>query len=149
MKKLIIVFVVVLLLAGGAFSVMKWMKMGPFAEEGQEQEAPAPVEPPRFLDMEGLNIPIFQGERVAAIIQIQLKIETIGDENSEKVKKLLPRLGDAFLRELYVYLPRLIKKEEQLNVLLIKRRLQREADKVAGKGVVNNILVQSISTQKK
>ncbi len=149
MKKLFIIFAVLLLLAGAAFSVMKWMKIGPFQEQGVEQETAAPAEPPRFLDMEGLNIPIFQGERVAAIVQIQLKLEIIGEANSEKVDKLLPRLDDAFLRELYVYLPRLIKKEEQLNVLLIKRRLQREADKVAGKGVVNNVLVQSISTQKK
>ncbi len=57
----------------------------------------------------------------------------------------MPRLTDAFLRELYNYLPRLLSKQGSVDVFLIKRRLQRVADKTAGEGRIDNILIQSVT----
>ncbi len=78
MKKLAIVFAVLIMLGGGAVSVMKWLQVGPFELTGEETaEQQEPSEPPRFIEMEQLIIPIFQGEKVVANIQIQLKLETL------------------------------------------------------------------------
>jgi len=145
LKKIGIIVAVILILIGGTVSVLKWMEIGPFeSAEGEVKEAPPP-EPPQFVEMELLVIPVFDADRVAATFQIQFKLETVGNENVEKITKLLPRLNDAFLRDLYVFIPRLLRKQQTINVAVIKQRLQFIADSITGKGVVSNILIQSLS----
>jgi hypothetical protein len=94
--------------------------------------------------MDVLVIPVIQGERVAATVQIQLKLETDTVDNASEIARLLPRLSDAFLRDLYGFIPRHLRKEEHLDVVLIKDRLQLVGDKVAGPGVIKNVLVQAV-----
>lgn len=137
---------VILMIAGGAVGIMKQLEWGPFAPAVDAAAEPEkPVGPPRFLDMDPLVIPIFAEDRVIAAIQIQLKLETRGVENEDYLIRMKPRLGDAFLRDLYAFIPRLVQKGGQLDVLAIKQRLQMVADKVAGAGKINSVLVQSIS----
>ncbi|HIJ43157.1 MAG: hypothetical protein QF511_05755 [Rhodospirillales bacterium] len=146
MKIAVIIFAVLVMLGGGAVSIMKWLQMGPFeptVEELAEQQESS--EPPRFIDMDQLTIPIFQGEKVVANVQIQLKLETLGEDNESKLLRLLPRLSDAFWRDLYGFIPRLLRKERQIDATVIKERLRLIGDKVVGKGVINNVLVQSLT----
>jgi len=42
------------------------------------------------------------------------------------------------------YVPRLLKKKERLDVEAIRTRLQYVGDKIAGEGVIGNVLVQSV-----
>lgn len=144
-RTIAIAVAVILMIAGGAIGIMKQMEWGPFAPR-QEVSAPeTPVETPRFIDMDPLVIPIFAEDRVVAAIQIQLKLEAMGAANEAQVTRILPRLSDAFLRELYSFVPRLVQKGGQVDVLAIKRRLQMVADRVAGEGVVHSVLVQSVA----
>ena len=94
--------------------------------------------------MDPLAISIFQGNAVAAIVQIQVKLETNGDDNVIKIKRLMPVINDAFLSDLHSFLPRLLKAEERIDMLIIKQRLQLISDRVAGKGLIKNVLVQSV-----
>lgn len=147
MKKFVIIFAVLLMIAGAAVSIMKTMELGPFAPEGENgeegsadsEDAPkkAKLEPPRFVDMEPLVIPFIQGTKVSTTIQITLKLEAMGAENEAKIMKLLPRLSDAFLRDLYSYVPRLLSKRARVDVFVIKRRLQMVSDRVAGPGTID------------
>ena len=155
MKKLVIIFTVVIMLAGATVSVLKTMELGPFAPapvaegEGQENGKPAAKQsmedPPLFIDVEPLNIPVFHEDRVAATVQIQLKLEAIGEENEEEIIRLMPRISDAFLRDMHAFIPRLLKKEERINVVIIKKRLQIISERLVGPNLINNILVQSVS----
>ncbi len=151
MKKIVIAGAVMLMLAGATVSVLKWLGIGPFAEVEAEAEAvetaatgTTPGEPPRFVSMDVLVIPVFQGEKVASTVQIQLKLEAGTVENASEITRLLPRLSDAFLRDLYGFIPRHLRKEERLDVALIKDRLQLAGDKVAGPGVIKSVLVQAV-----
>jgi hypothetical protein len=148
MKIAVIIFAVLVMLGGGAISVMKWLQIGPFELTGGElAEQQESQEPPRFIDMDQLTIPIFQGEKVVANFQIQLKLEALGEANESKLLRLLPRLSDAFWRDLYAFIPRLLRKERQIDAIVIKERLRLVGEKVVGKGVINNILVQSLANQ--
>ena len=147
MKKIAIIVVAVIMLASGVFSALKALKMGPFAEEGEAVEEEAePAEPPRYIDFDPLYIPIFRGDKVAATIQIQYRLETLGEENEARITKLLPRLNDAFLRDLYVYIPELLKKTDQIDPEIIKNKLHQVGNRVAGKGVIKGVLVQSVAS---
>lgn len=149
MKKLIIIFAVLLMLGGATVSVLKVLKMGPFAPAPDDASAEgideAPPEPPRFVEVEQMYVPIFAGDTVATTIQIQIKLETPDDESEATLVRMMPRLNDAFLRDLYSSLPRLLGKDERLDVAVIKRRLQLVADKIVGPGLVENVLVQSVT----
>ena len=97
--------------------------------------------------MEPLAIPIFRGNRVAATIQIQIKLETDNKDKAEEIREKMPIITDAFVRDLHSFMPRLLKAKERIDVLIIKQRLQMISDKVVGKGMISNVLVQSLIDQ--
>jgi len=148
-KKLIIAFAVVLMLSGASVSFMKFMKLGPFASKEAEQASqPVAVKPlatPRFIDMEPLVVSIFDGDKLATNIQITLKLETLSDAHAAQIRGKLPRISDAFLRDLHSFIPRHFKNAERLDVGVLKDRLQMVGDKVMGKDVITGVLIQSVN----
>ena len=149
MKKLLLIFGLLVMLCGGTVSALKFLKLGPFqgeevVEEKPEEQVEATI---LFVDMEPLAIPIFQGNRVAATVQIEVKLVTNGKDNVERIKKIMPVITNAFVRDLHSFMPRVLKAEERIDVLIIKQRLQLISNKVAGKGLIKNVLVQSVIDQ--
>jgi len=149
MKKLVIAVILVLMIAGITVGVLKWRGIGPFAQQpasGDEGTAASTLgEQPLFVDVPQLLIPVFEGDKVATTVQIQITLETSSEDNKVKVKHLMPRLNDAFLRALYTLVPQLLKKGTQIDVDVVKLRLQSVATKVAGEGVISRVLIQSIT----
>jgi|TARA_B100000315_G_scaffold223256_1_gene227900 flagellar basal body-associated protein FliL len=157
-KILVIVLAVVILLAGGAVTLLQQMELGPFEPEVKltpEQIAAAAaemarkkaLEPPRFVTLEPLLIPIFQGDIVAATIQLQIQIET-RKGNVSKINKQMPRLKDAYIRDLHAYVPRLLRKQKDLDIASLKRRLFVIGERTIGKGLIDGVLVQSAMNRK-
>ncbi len=151
MKKLIIVSAALLMLIGITLSVLKALQMGPFAPKPGEVAAAAsgakapPREPARFIDLDPLIIPIFHGDSLVTSIQIVVKLETTGAANEARINRMKPRINDAFIKDLYGFIPRLLTNQERVTVFLIKRRLQMISEKLAGKGLIDDVLVQSIT----
>ena len=149
MKKLLLIFGLLVMLCGGTVSALKFLKLGPFqgeevVEEKPEEQVEATI---LFVDMEPLAIPIFQGNRVAATVQIEVKLVTNSKDNVERIKQIMPVITNAFVLDLHSFMPRLLKAEERIDVLIIKQRLQLISNKVAGKGLIKNVLVQSVIDQ--
>ncbi len=157
-KVLIIALAVVILLAGGAVTLMQQMELGPFEKEVEltpEQKAAIAaeiarkksLEPPRYVDLEPLLIPIFKGDTVVATIQLQIQIET-RKGNQSKITKQMPRLKDAYIRDLHAYIPRLLRKQKDLDIASLKRRLFVIGERAIGKGLIDGVLVQSAMNRK-
>lgn len=149
MKKLIIIFVLILLIAGGTVGVMKFLGLGPFHDPSAEQaeQKPKEIEAPEalFVDMEPLMINIMQGGAVMTTIQMEIKIETTGNENIIDIKRRLPVYKDAFMRDLHSFVPRMLNEIQRLDLPTIKQRLQLIAERIAEReGMINSILIQSI-----
>lgn len=154
MRNLVIAFALLLMVAGTTVGILKTLKIGPFAEppadaaKVEEKAPPAVVEPPRFVDMEPLTINIFQADQVVASIQIQLKLETHGSKNEATLARMMPKLSDAFFKDLHGFLPRMLEKDEKIDVPALRRRLQSVADRVGeqltGQRMVDNVVVQSV-----
>ncbi len=139
-----------LALIGGTGGALKILELGPFQpKEGEVKKViqKKEVDTTVFIDMDPLAIPIFRGNKVAATIQILVKLETNSEDNAEIIKNRMPVITDAFVRDLHSFMPRLLKAKERVDVLIIKQRLKMVADKVAGKGLIQNVLVQSILDQ--
>lgn len=160
MKKLLIALAVLLMLAGATVGTLKVMKIGPFAEEGAEEAAAEAQEDvpeekkgflsrntPVFYELDPLVVPIFDDNKVVATIQVHVKLEVVGRENTEKVSRMRPRIADALLRDLYGFLPRLIQARNHVDVAILKQRMKLMTDRAIGEGIVKDVLIQSISDQ--
>jgi len=157
-KVVIIALAVVILLAGGAVTLMQQLELGPFEEKVEltpEQKAAIAaeiarkkaLEPPRYVDLEPLLVPIFKGDAVVATIQLQIQIET-RKGNVSKITKQMPRLKDAYIRDLHAYIPRLLRKQKDLDIASLKRRLFVIGERAIGKGLIDGVLVQSAMNRK-
>jgi flagellar basal body-associated protein FliL len=147
MKKLTIILAVVVALAGATVSVLQWLQIGPFApktEDAGSAAAAKPAEPPRYIDLPPLVVPVFQGDAVVANIQVSLKVEANGAAGEDKIQKIMPRLNDALLRDLYAYIPRALARKDHLDVPQLKQRLLMVSRKVAGEDAIRDILIQSV-----
>jgi len=148
MKIVIIGVAALVVILGATFAALKALKIGPFAEATAEvaEQAPAiKLEPPRFISIDPIVIPVFLGNQVAAQIQVTVKLETTGAENEQKLMKLLPQLSNRFYQDLYAFVPRLLREDDRLNVTVLRKRMQMVADKVAGPGIIDGVLIQSVT----
>ena len=143
-KKIVIIFAVLLMLTGGTISVLKWLKIGPFSDAVEVEEV-APIQPTLTIKMDKLSIPIFAEERIAATIMIELKVEALGTENQEMIIKFLPRLTDAFFKDLYVFVPQIIRRKTKLTTSILAARMQKVADKVLGPNVLNKVVITKVT----
>jgi len=145
MKKMLIILAALMILAGGAVSALKFLKMGPFVEipvvkvKKVKEEAKS-----IFIDMEPILIPVFQGNQVAAKIQIQIKLETKETAKAIKIQRLMPKISNLFITDLHAFMPRLIKQQERVDVIVLKARLKEIASRRLEKGLIDDILVQSV-----
>lgn len=146
MKIFAILIALLIMLAGGGFSVLKYMEIGPFApEEDIAEDTVISDEPAIFIDMEPLLINIFQDNQVATTIQIQVKLETRGKDNASFVNKQLPKITDALLQDMHSFLPRMLKdKDAQIDVFVLKKRMKIVIDKLIPDRRVHGVLIQSV-----
>ena len=146
-KKIVIAFSVLLMISGGAISVLKWLEIGPFAPVLVEDvvEETKSEGPPVSIAIDDLVIPVFTDDAVVATVMIKLNLEVHGEDNEEKVNKVLPRLSDAFLRDLYTFIPRVVHKQQKVTADLLQQRLLMTGNKVLGKNVLNKVVIESVT----
>ena len=143
MKKLMGIVAAILILAGGAVAAMKWLAIGPFEVAGSIEEEKEPEEEPILIDVDPLMLQVIREDQIAGTIQIQIKLETAGQENAIFLRRRLAKVSDAFMQDLHGFLPRLLKKKERLDLTILKDRLKLIGERLVGKGYIDGVLVQS------
>ena len=135
------------MLGGATTSSLKFMELGPFATEKkvvkkvkEEEDVVKSI----FIDMEPILIPIFKNNAPAAKIQIQIKLETKSTENAIKIQRMMPRISDTYVQDLHGFMPRLLKEQERIDVFILKQRLKMISERKFGKGLIEDVLVQSV-----
>ncbi|MEQ8321649.1 MAG: hypothetical protein RH946_15390 [Rhodospirillales bacterium] len=149
MKKLFLIFALVLLVVGATVGAMKWFGLGPFEkpEIAEEMQQPKAIEAPTalFVDVEPLLVNVVQAGAIATTIQLEIKLETAGNENIIRIKRMLPTFKDAFLKDLHAFVPRMLSELGRIDLPTLKQRLQLVADRTVGeKGIVKGVLIQSV-----
>lgn len=145
MKNVLILLSSLLILGGAITGSMKFLKLGPFAPKTVEIKKVVEKELKSiFIDMEPILIPIFKGNRPVAKVQIQIKLETKSRDKAIKIQRMMPRISDVFVKDLHAFMPRLLKDKERIDVFILKQRLKLMSDRNFGKGLVEDVLVQSV-----
>lgn len=157
MRKLALAVVVLLMIAGGTASALKTFEIGPFAKTEAEKAAAALLaakeggeisafsERPYYVEMDPLMIPIFQDNDLAGTIQIIFKLEVFGKANFKAVGKLQTKIGDALIKDFSYYIPRTMRNNQNLDVPLVKYRIKMISDKILGKDVISDAVIQSMT----
>ncbi len=158
MKKLVIAFAILILLAGGTVSFLKYLSLGPFqvtpeeraamqAAEAEKEKTRALFESrPRYIEMDPIQVPVFQQNNVAGTIMIHYKLEVLNVDNERIVAKAQRRLGDALIKDFSFYIPRTLRNNKTLDVTLIKYRIMMIAERNLGKGIVSDALIQAMTS---
>ena len=147
MKKIIVILAALFILVGGAVATLKWLGLGPFENSETTETEEAPDKDPGmqtiFVDMEPIMVQLLQGNAVAMTVEVQVKIETEGQDNAVFLARQMPKISDAFVRDLHAFMPRMLKTKKRIDVLILKQRLQVVGERLMGKGLIKDILVQS------
>jgi len=158
MKKLIIVFVVFIFLVGGTVGLLKYLAIGPFKKPPVDPAVAAAVAAekakankffkakPYYIKMDPIQVPVFQDNGVAGTILIHYKIEVTSLDNEHKVFKAKRQIGDALIQDFSYYIPRTLRNNKTLDVTLIKYRIMMIANRLLGKGIVNDALIQAMTS---
>jgi hypothetical protein len=56
-----------------------------------------------------------------------------------------PKLNDIFIRDLHAFIPRLFRNKKELDVSIVKKRLELIAQRSTKPGIITGVLVQSVT----
>ena len=141
MKRLIIALILLLAVGGTTVFLIIYLEFNPLAEEEAPPEPPSEIV---FVRMAPLVVSVFQDDVPVSLLQFEIGVETMTGDNEELVRKLIPKLRDAYLRDMYDTVPLIIGEDASMDIPLLKQRLLMISDRVAGEGVVSSVLILSI-----
>lgn len=113
------------------------------AAAGEHDAAAVPLE--EFVAMDTLVLPIIGDSGITHTVSLVISIEVPDAVTAEEVKRLSPRLKDAYIQDMYGVLSRKSSMNNGvLQVALIKERLNKVSVRILGEGKVNDVLLQVV-----
>ena len=154
-KIVIFVFVGIILLSGGSVALMMQMEIGPFANEEKKatvDSTPKDEKPEKKIAIETvtmapLSIPIIQNGKIVLNLQLEIQIDTT-KKKAPKLREKLPILKDAYVRDLFSFIPRQLRKSKKLDQETLRRRLRVVGQRTIGKGIIHAVNIKSYSEVK-
>lgn len=92
------------------------------------------------VKIEPFNVAIIQNNRVLGTLYVSVDLETGGRSENVGVVQYRPRLRNAYLKALSRYANNQVDPKRPVNILLIKRILQRATDNILGEESPNVVV---------
>lgn len=144
--KLIIIAVVVLVLLAGGGAAFYFFNGGFSSDDQGDQTADQPTaslwDDPIFVEIDNLTIPIIRNRRIEKHVLLRVTLEMVDGDARDDVRSSMPKLKDAFIKNLYDYYTYQAPGQQGINLEVIKKRLKRAADRAVGKGKIRSVLIQ-------
>lgn len=142
MKLAVILVIVVVLLVGGGGAVY-FFRADLLGGEGEAERPPiAKTADALFVDLESVTIAVIRNRRIEKHVVLQISLEVPDEEARVAVSHALPRVKDAFIKDLYDYYAVRPAARDGINVEAIKKRLKRTVEYVMGPGRVREVLIR-------
>lgn len=98
-----------------------------------------------FVKLDPLLLPIIDDDGVQQVVSMVVAIEVEGIFNADKVKAMKPKLTDAYIQEMYGALNKhAAYKGGVIQVVAIKKRLNKVTDDVMGDEIDTEVLLQVV-----
>lgn len=105
--------------------------------------AAAVVEVPRFIELDVLVAPIISSRRVRGQMELSLVLEVKNEELGPEVMRKLPRLEASFVSVAANYAASLGLPTKRLDLALVMKGLQNEADRIFPPGTIAVLIQQA------
>lgn len=112
----------------------------------ESHAAPKPPPPPSYVDFGLLIVPIIQDREVKKQAELVLRLEVL-HEKKETIAQNLPRLQNAFLEDMMVFLPYQLRGGANIDEAAVRYRLNVICDKILGVGLVKNVSIEQSSVK--
>lgn len=148
MKRILIILILVILIGGGAAAVSIYLDIGPLATLVKPKAPPAPPPPPpppqhKEVPIGSFVIPVIQDHGIGRSLGLDIALDVLA-EDDPKVEAQLPRLQNAFTLSLYEIVPSHSDAHSATDKKAIHDRLVAIAERIMGKGVVQDVVIKSI-----
>lgn len=98
-----------------------------------------------YVKLDPLVLPVVDNDGVQQMISMVVSIEVDSVNNAEKVKRLRPKLADAYIQDMYGSLHKHSALQGGIvRVDIIKKRLNVVTDKVLGDDIESDVLLQVV-----
>ena len=147
MKRLVVIALVVALLAGGGFGAWWFLLREPGDSALAEQRGQAAPEPPTFVELTPLVLPLIQQGQVTQHITYKIVLEVERRDESQ-VYLAQRQLTDAYIRELHGLLALRYVRDMSDPLPFMEQRLLRVSERLLGRGVVDAVRLSELSARK-
>ncbi len=100
----------------------------------------------KYMELDPLLLPVIDDTGITQQVSLIVKLEVADAEKAGKIEKMMPKIVDAFVADLYGTFSN--KNSMLSNGVLrldrIKSRLKTTADKVAGDDMISDVLLQVV-----
>lgn len=98
-----------------------------------------------FVELDALVLPIIDEDGVSQTVSLVLTLEVPDSASAATVDKMKPKLKDAYIQDMYGVLNKhAALKGGVIQVGMLKKRLNRISEKVAGEDVIYDVLLQVV-----
>lgn len=98
-----------------------------------------------FVELDPLILPVIDNTGVSQVVSLIIALEVPDESAAEEVKRLSPRLKDAYIQDMYGALNKHVAmKDGVIQVDKIKGRLNKVTMDVLGEEMVSNVLLQVV-----
>ncbi len=99
-----------------------------------------------FVKLDPIILPIIDANGVSQVVTLVVSLEVDSPEKAEYVAKLVPRLKDAFIQDMYGVLNRKASMDGGVvKVDQLKERLNRVSKRILGENKTNGVLLQVVN----
>ena len=114
------------------------------AQEGGEDANSGPPPDFEYLQLKPLNVPVITASGLSQQVSLLVSLE-VPYGTKDKVKEMVPKLTDAYLRDLYgAFGSGEVMKGNDVDVNAVKRHLTEDTDKVLGPDKVHDVLLRAV-----
>ena len=143
MGKIALILIVVVFLVGGAAAGYIFYFDQP-TETAEEEHDPDAV--PVYVEFNPIMLPVIGEDGIDQFFSVLVTLEVADPIDADRVIAMAPRLNDAHLTELYGSLnARDITEDGILDLRQLKRRLVTVSNRVLGRDIVRDALIQTVS----
>jgi|SRR5262245_38919973 flagellar basal body-associated protein FliL len=143
MKKLLFILLPLLLLGGGGAAAWYFLYAKPGAQaETADADAHEPEPQAVFVDVGEVIVPVYSRDQQNQLMVVKLQLELTDAMQPDQVRYLMPRLRDAYVGTLGTMAGRGELADESQRNAVIKHALQLASDRVLGRNVVKDVLLQ-------
>ncbi|MCK5295515.1 MAG: hypothetical protein KAJ75_01370 [Alphaproteobacteria bacterium] len=153
MKRLFIIVIIIAVILGVAITGAKITGLDKtivclFSEEKEEEPQKKKEEPEKatLINIKTITTTMFLDDNKLSNFVITLRLDVPHDKEKE-VKKNLPRIQDAFVKELHIYLPKMLKYKKKIDLKTVKQILLRASHRTLCRNNINDVLIRAAYQQ--